>query len=68
MLLWHSVGTGKTATAIATASTSFDPDYTILWVTRSSLKSDIWKNMYENVAHSGFQKRMLEGNEIGEKH
>lgn len=46
ILLWHSVGSGKTCTAIATATTSFDrDDYTILWVTRHTLKTDIWKNM-----------------------
>jgi hypothetical protein len=60
MLLWHSVGTGKTATAIGVASTSFEPDYTILWVTRSSLKNDIWKNMFDQVAHAGLQKKMAD--------
>lgn len=50
MLLWHSVGTGKTCTAIATATTSFEKEgYTILWVTRHTLKSDIWKNMFQQV-------------------
>ena len=44
MLLWHSTGSGKTLTAVATAADSFK-DYTILWVTRSSLKSDMMKNM-----------------------
>lgn len=52
MLLWHTVGTGKTCTAIATATTSFVPKgYDILWVTRSSLRSDIDKNMYETVCN-----------------
>jgi hypothetical protein len=46
MLLWHSTGSGKTCTAIATASTSFESaGWTILWVTRSSLKKDMQKNM-----------------------
>lgn len=46
LLLFHSVGVGKTCTAIATASTSFEREgYTILWVTRHTLKSDVWKNM-----------------------
>lgn len=50
MLLFHGVGTGKTCCAIATASTSFEREgYTILWVTRHTLKSDIWKNMYDQV-------------------
>ena len=47
MLLYHSVGTGKTATAIHTASKHWqDAGYTVLWVTRSSLKSDVAKNLY----------------------
>lgn len=50
LLLWHSVGTGKTCTAIATATTGFEKKgYTILWVTRHTLKNDIWKNMYRQV-------------------
>jgi hypothetical protein len=50
MLLWHSVGTGKTCSAIAAASYSFEQQgYTILWVTRTTLKNDIWKNMFEQV-------------------
>jgi hypothetical protein len=51
-LLWHSVGTGKTCTAIATATSSFEKQgYTILWVTRTTLKNDIWKNMFDQVCH-----------------
>ena len=39
ILAWHSVGTGKTCTGIATASSSFEKEgYTILWVTRTTLK------------------------------
>ena len=50
MLFWHSVGTGKTCSAIATASNSFEKDgYTILWVTRHTLKPDIWKNMHKQI-------------------
>ena len=52
MLLWHSVGTGKTCSAIATATSSFEnDDYTILWVTRNTLKSDVYKNMFDDVCH-----------------
>lgn len=50
MLFAHSVGTGKTCSAIATATTSFEKEgYTILWVTRTTLKSDIWKNMFDQI-------------------
>ena len=52
MLLWHSVGTGKTCSAIAAASSTFEKEgYTILWVTRTTLKNDIWKNMFDQVCH-----------------
>lgn len=56
LLLWHSVGTGKTATAIATATSSFEKQgYTILWVTRTTLKNDIWKNMFEQVCNESLR-------------
>lgn len=62
MLLWHSVGTGKTCSAIATASTSFEKEgYTILWVTRHTLKSDIWKNMFQWVCSATVQERLDNG-------
>lgn len=52
MLIWNSVGTGKTCSAIAAATTAFEPEgYTILWVTRTTLKNDIWKNMFDQVCH-----------------
>ena len=52
MLLWHSTGSGKTCSAIATASNKFEQEnYTILWVTRATLKNDIWKNMFDQVCH-----------------
>jgi hypothetical protein len=50
LMLIHSTGSGKTCTAIATATSSFEEQgYTILWVTRTTLKSDIWKNMFDQV-------------------
>lgn len=67
MLLHHSVGCGKTCTAIATASQSFEAEgYTILWVTRTTLKSDIWKNMFEQVCSSDIAKKVENGLEIPE--
>ena len=48
MFLWHSLGSGKTCTAIAAASTSWEAEgYTILWVTRGTLRSDVYKNMFD---------------------
>lgn len=62
ILLHHSVGTGKTCTAIATATTSFDVEnYTILWVTRHTLKNDIWKNMFGQVCSIDIQEKIKNG-------
>jgi hypothetical protein len=52
ILLWHSVGTGKTCTGVATASSSFEKaGYSILWVTRTTLKGDVWKNIFDQICH-----------------
>ena len=62
MLLWHSVGTGKTCTGVATASSSFErEDYTILWVTRTTLKSDVWKNIFDQVCHTILMEKINNG-------
>jgi len=53
ILLWHSVGTGKTCTGVATATSSFEREgYSILWVTRTTLKSDVWKNIFDQICHT----------------
>ena len=57
MLLFHSVGTGKTCSAIAAASKNFEKDYTILWVTRTTLKNDIWKNMFSQICNENLRNR-----------
>jgi superfamily II DNA or RNA helicase len=65
LLLWHSVGTGKTCSAIAIASNGFEPHgYTILWVTRHTLKSDIWKNMFDKVCSATIRRRIDKGEKI----
>ena len=52
MLLFQSMGTGKTCSAIAAATQNFEKNgYTILWVTRTTLKNDIWKNMFDQVCN-----------------
>jgi hypothetical protein len=62
MLLYHSVGSGKTCTAISTASNTFDREgYKILWVTRHTLKEDIWKNMFDNICNIIIQERLNNG-------
>ena len=65
MLLMHSVGTGKTCSAIAAATTNFEPmGYTILWITRTTLKNDIWKNMFDQVCHATIRERIAAGESI----
>jgi hypothetical protein len=60
LLLHHSVGTGKTCSAIAAATSSFEKHgYTILWVTRTTLKSDIWKNMFEQVCNEDIREKIV---------
>lgn len=50
LLVWHSVGTGKTCAAVSIKSFLFERmNYSIVWVTRRTLKSDIWKNMYVDI-------------------
>ena len=62
LLLFHSVGTGKTCSAIATATSSFEQEgYTILWVTRTTLKSDVYKNMFDDVCHIILAEKMKQG-------
>ena len=67
LLVWHSVGTGKTCTAIATKSLLFEKqDYTILWVTRTSLRDDIWKNMFKWVCDHNIRKLINSGINVPE--
>ncbi len=69
MLLYHGVGTGKTCSAIATASTSFEAaGYTILWVTRHTLKPDIWKNMYRQVCSITMRNHLANVKNVSKKH
>jgi len=61
MLLQHSTGSGKTCTAIAAATKQFEPQgYTILWVTRTTLKNDIWKNMFDQICSESIKNRIDE--------
>lgn len=58
LLLWHSTGTGKTCSGISIATNSFEKEgYTILWVTRSTLRGDIWKNMYKQICSISLQQQ-----------
>ena len=65
LLLWHSVGTGKTCSAVSIATKGFEEhNYTILWVTRHTLKSDIWKNMFQQVCSSIIRRKIIKKENI----
>lgn len=66
LLLWHSVGTGKTCASVATATTTFEKmGYTILFVTRTTLKADIWKNVFKMVCSDDIKEKIARGKEPG---
>ncbi len=67
ILLNHSVGTGKTCSAIAIASSSFQQEgYTIIYVTRHTLKGDVWKNMFGQTCNVIIQNMIKDGINIPE--
>lgn len=69
ILLNWSVGTGKTCAAITTATSSFESNnYTILWVTRTTLKNDIWKNMFDQICSNKIKQLLLQGKTIPSDH
>lgn len=58
LLVWHSTGTGKTCSGVSIASNGFEKaGYTILWVTRNTLRGDIWKNMYKQICSISMQEK-----------
>lgn len=65
LLAWHSVGTGKTCMAVAAATSEFEKaGYTILWVTRNSLMSDVYKNIFGSVCSIPMIKAVESGKTI----
>jgi len=64
-LLGDFTVTHNTCSAIAAATTNFEPaGYTILWVTRTTLKNDIWKNMFGQVCNESIRSKIVNGEEI----
>lgn len=60
LLVWHSVGTGKTCTAISVKSFLYERlNYSVIWVTRNTLKEDIWKNMYDKICDHIIRKKVM---------
>ena len=65
MFLWHSVGAGKTCTALACASYAWEASgYSILWVTRSTLRADVYKNMFEPSCVESVREYLSKGRKI----
>lgn len=62
MLLWLGTGVGKTAAAIATATSSWEKQgYNILWITRTTLKNDMYKNMFDDIASVSIRDKIING-------
>ena len=58
-LLGDFTVTHNTCSAIAAATSTYEREgYTILWVTRNTLKSDVYKNMFDDVCHIILAERM----------
>jgi len=68
-LLGDFTVTHNTCSAVATVTSSFEREgYTILWVTRTTLKSDVYKNIFDDVCHAILAEQMRdEGLEIPDK-
>ena len=64
MLLWHTVGSGKTCTLVSLASGLFEEQgWRIILVTRGSLKNSFYKNVFDTVCHQRFKppfKKLIE--------
>ena len=60
LLLDYSTGAGKTCSAIAIASSSWETaGYTILYVTRHTLKVDVYKNMFRDVCSQTIKREII---------
>jgi NAD-dependent DNA ligase len=67
MFLYHSLGSGKSCTAIAAASYSWEVEgYTIIWVTRGTLRSDVYKNMFDISCLERIRDYIKAGNKLPE--
>lgn len=65
LLVYGSVGTGKTCAAILTASSEYEAEgWNILWVTRSTLKPAYYKNIFNDVCHFKMLRRLQQGKSI----
>ena len=61
ILLWHSVGTGKTCAAVAATGRFEAAGYRILWVTRNALLADLYKNVFGMVCSLPIREQLKDG-------
>lgn len=66
MLVYHQTGSGKTCAAVATASNFIQSKWSVLWVSRTSLLANVWKNIFEEVCESSIRGYINQGNQIPE--
>lgn len=59
LLCWHSTGSGKTCLALGVAANFIKNDYMIIWVSRTSLLSDIRKNLLQCYGSDTLDKNIL---------
>lgn len=65
LLLNINTGGGKTCAAVAAASDAFtEQGWTILWVTRTTLTRNVWKNIFEDVCDETIKRYLAGGGRI----
>lgn len=65
MVLWHSVGTGKTCTAVAMSRNFANQGYNVLWVTTKKLMSEgPWKNVFKKICDGHIADMFNEGTTV----
>ena len=52
ILLWHSVGAGKTCSAVAIATSAFAwQGYDVYWITKTTLRGAMWGNHVQDICN-----------------
>ena len=61
ILLYYSIGSGKLCTGINTAYQFQKKGWNVLWVTRTTLKNDVDKNLIQTTCHEGLIRAIKSG-------
>lgn len=67
MLVYHQTGSGKTCAAVAAASNFLSSRWTVIWVSRTSLLNNVWKNIFEEVCETSIRGFINQGNDLPEE-